>query len=65
MGEWCCLIEVLSVFNVIINFLQSVQWDAVQEVPYAHAGNEWLSFDNVQSIEIKVDSTLTFASNNI
>lgn len=29
-------------------------WNADQQVPYAYRGNEWVGYDNIKSIYIKV-----------
>lgn len=43
-------------FLQICTFLQggSLHWIDEQMVPYATTGNEWVGFDNRQSLEIKV-----------
>lgn len=30
-------------------------WDADQKVPYAYGGNQWVGFDNVESLSLKCD----------
>jgi hypothetical protein len=29
-------------------------WDSIQNVPYAFKGNQWISFDDIQSTSAKV-----------
>ena len=33
-------------------------WNAVQDVPYAYKGNQWVGYDNMKSFQIKVGRTL-------
>lgn len=30
-------------------------WDSIAQVPYAHSGNQWISYDDVQSVKIKAE----------
>lgn len=29
-------------------------WDSEQQVPYAYKGNQWVGYDNAESIKLKV-----------
>jgi hypothetical protein len=31
-------------------------WDSIQNVPYAFKGNQWISFDDIQSTTAKVSN---------
>ncbi len=31
------------------------KWDDEAKVPYAHSGNEWVGYDDIQSLKVKVD----------
>ncbi|KAF2892426.1 hypothetical protein ILUMI_13747 [Ignelater luminosus] len=45
-------------FDKIMGLLNSGwkrEWDAQQQVPYIHAGNQWIGYDDSQSIKLKVD----------
>jgi chitinase len=32
----------------------TVQWDNTQSVPFAYSGDQWVSYDDVKSISVKV-----------
>ncbi|XP_043356461.1 acidic mammalian chitinase-like [Dermochelys coriacea] len=47
----------LAYFEVC-TFLKSgatVMWNALQDVPYAYKGNQWIGYDNPKSFAIKVN----------
>jgi len=31
------------------------EWDPISQTPYAHSGTQWIGYDNIQSLDIKVD----------
>ncbi|XP_069094526.1 acidic mammalian chitinase-like [Pleurodeles waltl] len=55
-GQYTKEAGILTYFE-ICPFLEgaTVVWDNIQKVPYAHKGNQWVSYDNVLSYQYKVE----------
>ena len=47
----------LSYYEICIKISQgwSKKWDNESMVPYTFSGNEWISFDDTESLKIKVE----------
>lgn len=49
--------KIINMFQILENFAAgewTIVWDEEQQVPYAYNGNQWVGYDNPESIALKV-----------